>query len=193
MKSNHWKCLTILGTFLLPDLASAHILPAGIPHDLQNGFAHPFFGLDHLLAMFAIGLWASQQRGRAVWMIPATFIAAMILGGALGLTGALWPYVEIGIAFSVLVLGVFIARATRFNLSLSVGLIVFFALCHGYAHGHEMPGSTRALSFSFGFISATLLLHGLGWASGIYFQKQPRALRFAGGAIALCSVYFFLN
>ncbi|MGI8965211.1 MAG: HupE/UreJ family protein, partial [Limisphaerales bacterium] len=86
MKSNHWKCLTVLGTFLLPGLASAHILPAGIPHDLQNGFIHPFSGLDHFLAMFAIGLWASQQRGHAIWLTPFTFVAAMIFGGALGLT-----------------------------------------------------------------------------------------------------------
>ena len=182
--------LALAGVVLLPGLASAHILP-GTSHGWQNGFAHPFSGLDHLLAMFAVGLWAAQHRGRAVWLIPLTFVSVMALGGGLGLTGAYLPGVELGIALSVLVLGGLIATATLLKPSWSVWLVGLFALCHGYAHGHEMPASVGAIPFSLGFILATLLLHGMGIAAGFSFQKQPLAIRFAGATIALCSVCLF--
>ena len=100
--------LALRGVLLLPGLASAHIVPE-TTHGFREGLAHPFTGLDHLLAMFAVGLWAAQHRGRAVWMIPLTFVGVMGLGGALGLAGAAMPggqlAVEIGIAMSVLVFG----------------------------------------------------------------------------------------
>jgi urease accessory protein len=184
--------LALAGVFLLPGLASAHILP-GTSHGWHDGFAHPFSGLDHLLAMFAVGLWAAQHRGRAVWQIPLTFVGVMALGGLLGLTGAYLPGVELGIALSVLVLGGLIAAAPRLQVRWSVCLVGLFALCHGYAHGREMPASVGAIPFSAGFIAATLLLHGMGIAAGLYFQKQPRAIRLAGAAIALSSVCFFAN
>jgi urease accessory protein len=177
---------------LLPELASAHILP-GTAHGLNDGFVHPLTGLDHLLAMFAVGLWAAQHRGRAIWMIPLAFVSVMAFGGILGVTGAYVPGVELGIAISVLALGGLIATATRFTPSLSMMLVGFFALFHGYAHGHEMPQSAGAISFSIGFILATLLLHMMGIAAGIYFQKKPRAIRLAGAAIALCSICFFVG
>ncbi len=186
--------LALAGVLLLPGLASAHIVP-GTTHGFREGLAHPFTGLDHLLAMFAVGLWAAQHRGRAVWMIPLTFVGVMGLGGALGLAGAAMPggqlAVEIGIAMSVLVLGALIAGAAQFKLSWSMGLVALFALFHGYAHGHEMPAAMSAFSFSLGFMGATLLLHGLGLATGFYLQKETRALRTAGAGIALCSLCFF--
>jgi urease accessory protein len=191
-KSSAILSLALAGVFLLPGLASAHILP-GTSHGWHNGFAHPFNGLDHLLAMFAVGLWAAQYRGRAVWLIPLTFVSVMALGGVLGLTGASLPGVELGIALSVLVLGGLIATATRLQVSWGMCLVGLFALCHGFAHGHEMPASAGAIPFSAGFVAATLLLHGMGIAAGLYFQKQPRAIRLAGATIALCSVCFFAN
>jgi urease accessory protein len=193
MKRNYSILLLALaGMVLMPGLASAHIIP-GTNHSLYDGFAHPFSGLDHLLAMFAVGLWASQCRGRAVWMIPLTFVSVMALGGILGLTGAHLPGIELGIALSVLVLGALIATATRLKLGWGMSVAGIFAFFHGYAHGLEMPAAVGAIPFSAGFILATLLLHGMGIAAGFYFAKQERGIRFAGAAIALCSVCFFLN
>ena len=157
------------------------------------GFMHPFTGMDHLLAMFAVGLWAAQYRGRAVWMIPLTFVSVMVLGGIMGVSGAYVPGAELGIAASLLALGALIATMTRFRPSLGMLVVGFFALFHGYAHGHEMPAAVSAISFSVGFVLATLLLHGLGIAAGICLQKQRRVIAFAGSAIALCSIFFFLN
>ncbi len=183
--------LALAGVLLMPGLASAHIVP-GTAHGWREGFAHPFSGLDHLLAMFAVGLWAAQHRGRAVWMIPLTFVGVMGLGGLLGLTGATLPGgqlgVELGIALSVLVLGALLATATRLQPSWGMFLAGLFALFHGYAHGHEMPLSVGALSFSLGFMAATLLLHGMGVAAGFYLRNQQRAVRFIGATIALCAV-----
>jgi urease accessory protein len=193
MKKNLSTSLPALGLLLvLPGLASAHIL-LGTPHGMRDGFMHPFTGVDHLLAMFAVGLWAAQHRGRAVWMIPLTFVGVMILGGIMGVTGAYVPGAELGMAASLLALGALIATMTRFRPGLSMLVVGFFALFHGYAHGHEMPAAVSAVSFSFGFVLATLLLHGLGIAAGICLQQQRRVIAFAGSAIALCSVFFFLN
>lgn len=193
MKRHLSTSLLALGLLLiLPGLASAHIL-LGQPHGFHDGFVHPFTGLDHLLAMFAVGMWAAQHRGRAVWMIPLAFVSVMVLGGVLGVCGAYLPGAELGIAASLLALGGLIATATRFRPTLSMFVVGFFALFHGYAHGHEMPASASAVSFSTGFVMATLILHGLGMAAGLYLQKQPRVIAFAGSAIALCSIFFFLN
>lgn len=195
MKKNFSTSLLALATLLLlPAVASAHILP-GQPHGhgITAGFMHPLTGLDHLLAMFAVGLWAAQHRGRAVWMIPLTFVSVMVVGGLIGLSGATVPGAELGIAASLLALGGLIATATRFRPSLAMLIVGFFALFHGYAHGHEMPSEMSALSFSAGFVAATLLLHGAGIAAGFYLQKQRRVVAFAGSAIAVCSIFFFLN
>jgi urease accessory protein len=182
--------LALAGVLLLPGLASAHIIP-GTTHGLREGFVHPFTGMDHLLAMFAVGLWAAQHRGRAMWMIPLTFVGVMGLGGAIGLAGAAVPGVEIGIALSVLVLGALIASAAQFKLSWSVCLVGLFAFFHGYAHGHEMPSAMSAGTFSGGFMMATLLLHGLGIGAGLCLRKEERLVRMVGATIALCSVCLF--
>jgi urease accessory protein len=193
MKKHLSTSLLALGLlFILPNLASAHIL-FGTSHGMKDGFVHPFTGMDHLLAMFAVGLWAAQHRGRAVWMIPLTFVSVMVLGEIMGVSGAYVPGAEFGIAASLLALGALIATATRFKPSLSMLVVGFFALFHGYAHGHEMPAAVSAVSFSVGFALATLLLHGLGLAAGFALQKERRVITFAGSAIALCSIIFFLN
>jgi urease accessory protein len=193
MKRNLWKSLLALSVLVfLPNLASAHILP-GTSHGFSDGFLHPLTGWDHLLAMIAVGLWAAQHRGRAIWLIPLSFVGVMLLGGILGVTGVTMPGAELAIAISVLVLGGLVATVTRFTPSLSMALVGFFALFHGYAHGHEMPAAVGALPFSVGFVLATALLHGVGIAAGLYFQKQPRVLRWAGAAIAASSICFFLR
>lgn len=146
---------------------------------------HPLTGWDHLLAMFAVGLWAAQQRGRAVWQIPLAFVSVMVLGGMLGLAGVYMPGTELIIALSVLALGGLIATKTSFAPTLSMMVVGAFALFHGYAHGHEMPASASALSFSIGFVISTVTLHGLGIAAGLGLRNQPQAVRFAGATIAV--------
>jgi urease accessory protein len=150
------------------------------------GFAHPFTGLDHLLAMIAVGLWASQLGGRAVWLLPLTFPVVMAAGAALGFGGVALPGVEIGITASVLVLGAAVALAFRPTLAVSLPLIGLFALLHGYAHGVELPAATSALGYCAGFVAATLILHLAGLAAGFAAGRMPVrfAARTAGGAIA---------
>ena len=151
-----------------------------------EGMLHPFSGLDHVLAMVAVGLWASQLGGRALWLLPLTFPAVMAVGAALGLSGVTLPWVEIGIAGSVMVLGAVVALALRPSLAISIPLIGAFALLHGYTHGIELPASASALSYGAGFIAATLVLHAVGIATGLIAGRLP--VRFAasttGGAIA---------
>jgi urease accessory protein len=187
------KTLLALGLlFCLPNFASAHIV-FGSPHGFQAGFMHPMTGWDHLLAMVAVGLWAAQHRGKAVWLIPLSFVGVMLLGGILGVAGVYLPGAELAIAISVLALGGLVATMTRFTPSLSMAVVGLFALFHGYAHGHEMPAAASALPFSVGFILATALLHAAGLAAGIGLQKQPRVLRWTGAAIAVSSVCFFVG
>jgi urease accessory protein len=193
MKNNLSKSLLALGLLVfLPNLASAHILP-GTSHGFQDGFLHPLTGWDHLLAMVAVGLWAAQHRGRALWLIPLSFVSVMLLGGVLGVAGVTVPGAEWGIAISVLALGALVATKTQFTPSLSMMVVGLFALFHGYAHGHEMPAAASALPFSVGFVMATAILHGLGMAAGLAWQKQPLVLRWAGAAIAASSVCFFVR
>jgi urease accessory protein len=155
-----------------------------------EGLLHPFSGLDHVLAMVAVGLWASQLGGRALWLLPLTFPAVMALGAALGLSGVTLPWVEIGIAGSVMVLGAVVALALRPSLAISIPLIGAFALLHGYSHGVELPASASALSYGAGFIAATLMLHAVGIATGLIADRLPVRFtaRTAGGAIAVLGV-----
>jgi urease accessory protein len=155
-----------------------------------EGLLHPFSGLDHVLAMVAVGLWASQLGGRALWLLPLTFPAVMALGAALGLSGVTLPWVEVGIAGSVMVLGAVVALALRPALAVSIPLIGAFALLHGYSHGIELPASASALSYGAGFIAATLVLHAIGIATGLIAGRLPVrfAARTAGGAIAVLGV-----
>jgi urease accessory protein len=155
-----------------------------------EGLLHPFSGLDHVLAMVAVGLWASQLGGRALWLLPLTFPVVMAVGAALGLNGVTLPWVEVGIAGSVMVLGAVVALALRPALAVSIPLIGAFALLHGYSHGIELPASASALSYGAGFIAATLVLHAIGIATGLIAGRLPVrfAARAAGGAIAVLGV-----
>jgi urease accessory protein len=155
-----------------------------------EGMLHPFSGLDHVLAMVAVGLWASQLGGRALWLLPLTFPAVMAVGAGLGLSGVTLPWVEIGIAGSVMVLGAVVALALRPSLAISVPLIGAFALLHGYSHGIELPASASAVGYGVGFSVATLMLHAVGIATGLIAGRLPVrfAARTTGGAIAVLGV-----
>jgi len=130
------------------------------------GFAHPLGGLDHLLAMLAVGLWAAQAGGRALWAVPATFLAVMAAGGGLALAGVALPAVELGIAGSVLAFGLLVACAARLPLPAGMALTGAFALFHGFAHGAEMAAGASAVAYGAGFLAATALLHGVGLVAG---------------------------
>jgi hydrogenase/urease accessory protein HupE len=150
---------------LVPVETHAHTIGTAM-NGWHDGFNHPLHGWDHLLVMIAVGWWAAQQRGRAVWLIPLTFVAVMTAGGIVGATGVALPGVELAILLSVAVFAALVARKARLRLSVSVWLVGFFAFFHGFAHGAEMPGSAGIVMFGLGFILATLLLHALGLATG---------------------------
>ncbi len=155
------------------------------------GFVHPFSGLDHILAMVAVGLWAAQMGGRALWAVPLSFVVTMAVGGALGVAGVPLPGVELGIAGSVLVFGLLITVGARLPLAMGMALTALFALFHGYAHGAELVAGASALAYGAGFVVATAALHGLGLGAGVTARGQlpGRAIRIGGGAIAGAGAY----
>ena len=178
---------------LCPALAQAHVLP-GQSSGLASGLTHPITGLDHLLAMIAVGLWAAQRGERALWIAPLTFVSVMAIGGALGMAGMSVPFVQGGILASVLVLGVLIAAAVRLPMAASVAVLALFALFHGHAHGTEMAQSASSVIYGLGFVLSTAGLHGIGIALGLAARQngQGLAVRYAGGAIAVCGLVLCL-
>jgi len=164
------------------------------PAGLGDGLAHPFSGLDHVLAMVAVGLWASQLGRPAYWVLPLTFPIVMALGAALGFAGVALPWTEIGIGVSVLVLGLVIAFALRPSIAVSVALIALFAMVHGYAHGTELPASASALAYGIGFVVATLVLHAIGLGLGWFTNSAAGrlAMRGAGAAIAVAGLVLLI-
>lgn len=173
----------------IPAASLAHTGAAG--HGFASGFAHPLAGLDHLLAMAAVGLWATQIGGRSLWAIPAAFLAVMGLGAMLAAYGAHLPLLEIGIAGSVVVFGLLVALAARLPLAVGAGLTGLLAIFHGFAHGAEMVPNASLLTYGSGFLAATAMLHGLGMALGsLRFTGIGGILmRIAGGATASAGVF----
>lgn len=192
----HFSRLTlpVLALLLVPSLAQAHV-GAGGTHAFSHGALHPLGGLDHLCAMLAVGLWAAQMGGRALWAVPLTFVGVMTLGGVAGMSGWDLPLVEPGIVLSVLLLGVLIAAAVRLPLAASMILVGLFALFHGHAHGTEMPFDASGLAYATGFVLTTAFLHAAGIGAGIGLQKlaSPVGVRFAGATIALCAGWIWLG
>ncbi len=173
----------------LPSLASAH---TGVEHaaGFSTGFGHPFSGLDHLLVMVAVGLWASQQGGRARILLPLVFVTVMAAGAVGGSSGLALPLVEHGILASVFVLGLLVALAARLPLGGAVALTAVFALFHGHAHGAEAPLSGSMTAYGIGFVTATALLHlaGLLGAGLAHRPAQLLAVRAAGGLTAIAGL-----
>ncbi|MBF0678900.1 MAG: HupE/UreJ family protein [Devosia sp.] len=165
--------------------AFAHLDPA--EHgSFAAGFSHPLFGLDHILAMVAVGLWAAQQGGKAIWQVPAAFVGTMALGFGLAIFGAPLPFVEPVILASVVFVGVAIALALPLPTAAVAALVGFFAFFHGHAHGGEL-GEAGAWQFAIGFIVATAALHAAGIAAGLGLARISGKLitRAAGAATAL--------
>lgn len=138
------------------------------------GLSHPFNGLDHMLAMVGVGLWAAQLGGRNLWLVPSAFVGTMVLGAALALYGIALPQVELGIAGSVLVIGLLIGLGTRAPTGLAAAIVALLALFHGYAHGSELPAAASAAGYAIGFVVATSLLHLAGLALGFAIQTWAK-------------------
>lgn len=179
-----------LALVLAPALAQAH--PGHGAHGLLSGLEHPMFGMDHLLAMVAVGLWAAQLGGRATWLVPTVFVGVMSLGGALGMSGLVLPGMEQGILASVLILGVLIAASVRLPAIVGAAIVALFAFCHGQAHGAEMPANANGLTYALGFTLSTAALHGVGIGFGLSV-RQGAVLRLSGAAIAACAVLLALG
>lgn len=176
----------------LPDGASAHIVK-GEAIGFVSGFEHPISGLDHIIAMVAVGLWGAQLGQPAIWLLPVTFPLVMAFGGFLGLIGVPLPGSEIAIAMSGVALGTAVLTEARPPLWIAAVLVGLFGLFHGYAHGHELPPGQNALLYSIGFILATGLLHLTGITIGLihrwhWGQLTLRAL----GALVFCGGLYFL-
>lgn len=169
--------------------AFAHPSPVG-HGSLASGFTHPLFGLDHVLAMVAVGLWAASIGGHARWIVPATFVATMLVGFALALTGLPLPGVEPMILASVVALGVLVAAGVTVAPGVAAAVVAVFALFHGHAHGSELGGA-GAVPFAVGFALATAALHAAGIALFALVGPGGRLglgrapLRLLGGATAL--------
>jgi urease accessory protein len=157
-----------------------------------TGFLHPISGLDHVVAMIAVGLWGAQLGTPAIWLLPVAFPIVMAFGGMLGLMGVPLPGTEIGIAASAIMLGALVMLEIRPPLAAAAVVVSFFAIFHGHAHGSELPAGQSALLFSIGFVIATGFLHGVGISIGL-IHKWPwgqRALRVAGGGVAAAGLFF---
>ncbi|MDR6676511.1 HupE/UreJ family protein [Pseudomonas oryzihabitans] len=172
---------------LLPALAFAH--PGHDESGVLAGVAHPLSGLDHLLAMFAVGLWAAQQTGRARWLLPLTFVGSLVLGGLLGFAGFAVTYLETGIAASVLALGLLVAAAVRPPEVLALVITGLFGLAHGIAHGLELPEMSSPAAYALGFTAATSGLHAAGFSLARWLPASAGTrvlgLASAGAGIAL--------
>jgi urease accessory protein len=178
LKLRRWIVPASLALFA--GTASAHTGDHAVT-GFASGLAHPFLGLDHLFAMIAVGLWAAQQGGRAVWAVPAAFVAAMGLGGVFAWSGGVLPQVETAIALSVLVLGLLIATRRHWAAPVGMAVAAGFALFHGYAHGLEMPQAASPALYALGFVLATVFLHGIGISGSL---AGRRAVQIAGAGIA---------
>jgi urease accessory protein len=175
-------------------LAYVTILPVAQAHTfgsqgagLMAGLTHPFVGLDHLLAMIAVGIWAGQLGGRAVWLIPLTFVSVMAAAASLASFGLLLPLIEPAIACSVLVLGLLIAGSVRLPTSLGALLVGLFAVFHGYAHGLELPQAASPILYGAGFVLATALLHGRGIGFARKSLQHKMLQRIAGYSLIAAS------
>ena len=188
------RYITLAAT-LIAMTASAAQAHTGHPVDSAGaGALHPLTGLDHLLAMLGVGIWAAHigatGERRATWLVPASFVVVMALGAVVGLSGMRLPLVEAGIVGSVVLIGLLIASTSKLPLWAPIGIVALFAFCHGFAHGAEMPASSSALAYGVGFLAATIGLHVAGIAVGLLARRLSGQIgvRIVGGALALAGI-----
>ena len=171
MKLNLTLLFSSILVFSLP--AYSHTFTGMV--GFYDGLSHPVLGIDHFLAMVSVGVVSAQIGGRAIWTIPATFVLMMIVGGIIGmlvevfffnLEEPVFVVVEYGIVFSVILLGLAIAIEKKISTNIIMIFICFFGLCHGLAHGMEMPWAVNPILFALGFASGTATLHLFGVGIG---------------------------
>ncbi len=180
-------CALLLST----QLAQAHI-QKGEAAGFLSGVRHPISGLDHVLAMIAVGLWGAQLGAPAIWVLPVAFPMVMAFGGMLGLMGVPLRGIEYGIAASAILLGAAVLFELRPPLAVAALLVGVFAIFHGYAHGTELPPGQSGLLYSMGFVIATGCLHAVGIGIGTVHRWQwgQKFVRAAGGVVAIAGVFF---
>lgn len=189
-KQGIFSILAILIVFL-PGSALAHV-DAGQAAGFITGLQHPWSGLDHVLAMVAVGIWGAQLGNPALWILPVTFPIVMSMGAMMGLLNIPVPGIEIGIALSAVLLGLMVIAQARPKLIIAAVLVGFFAIFHGHAHGTELPAGQNGLLYSMGFVIATGCLHGAGIALGVIHKWYAGrlVLRGTGVFIALMGIVF---
>ncbi len=177
--------LSILGVVLFfPSMSYAH---EGAGGGFTAGLTHPVLGFDHLLAMLSVGILSAQMGGQAIWRVPLTFVLVMLGGGILGINGIPLFSVELGIALSVLALGIAIALETKLSSLLAMVFVGFFAIFHGHAHGTEMPFLSKPLFYACGFVLGTAGIHIAGVLIGLIAERIKEGgqlLRYVGAGIA---------
>lgn len=180
-----------LAAALWPALALAHV-GQGRAEGFLAGLSHPVSGLDHVLAMIAVGLWGAQLGAPAIWLLPVTFPMVMAFGGMLGLAGMPLPGVEAAIALSGILLGLAVLAEWKPPLPLAAVIVGFFAVFHGHAHGAELPAGASGLTYSIGFVAATGTLHAVGIGIGVIHRWGwgRVALRLAGAGVAAGGAFF---
>jgi urease accessory protein len=191
---NQSTIVLLLLASLTFDNAFAHTGEGGA-NGFLAGVMHPISGFDHLLAMVSIGIWGATLGRPLVWVLPVAFPMMMVVGGILGIAGIPLPYIEPGIAGSVVVLGLAIAAAWRAPLAIAIAIVAVFGVFHGYAHGAELPSSASPAEFVAGFVICTGTLHIAGIGLGFFnkFGLGRKALRAAGAAIAASGVWIFFG
>ena len=165
---------------------------AGAVHGYGAGFLHPLTGLDHQLTMVAVGLWGAQRGGKFLWALPAAFVSVMAVGAGIGMAGVPLPLIEEGILLSVVGLGTAVGLNTRLPMWMSLAGVALFAICHGYAHGAEMPEGARGFQYLTGFATATVLLQTIGVGAGLALARL-KAVRWLGWGIASAGVALALG
>ena len=194
-RTDAWRILFVPGALVLMGTpAFAHTTP-GQAHGFATGFLHPLSGLDHVLAMVAVGIWGAQLKQPAIWVLPVAFPLVMSFGGLLGIRGVPIPGVEIGVAASAVALGIVIALELRPPLWVTAAVVSVFAIFHGHAHGTELPKAAAPLTFALGFVLATGLLHMCGVLIGLVdlWPAGGKVLRIAGGFISVIGVFLLFG
>jgi urease accessory protein len=187
-----FRLLMVFAALMASSAAQAHT-GIGDTNGFVHGFSHPIGGIDHILAMVAVGLFAAQLGGRALLSVPLSFVSMMIVGATFGMAGIELPFAEIGIGLSVVALGIAVAVGLDIPIAAAIAIVGFFAIFHGHAHGLEMPGAASGLEYGLGFVLATASLHLAGIGCGLLIGDSGRLfgrriLQAGGSAMALAGV-----
>ncbi|MCL8487135.1 MULTISPECIES: HupE/UreJ family protein [Bradyrhizobium] len=190
----HSACGVVLLSVLTASPGFAHE-QTGVGGGLAAGLLHPLTGLDHLVAMVAVGIWGAQLGGAAIWVLPIVFPLVMALGAVVGILKIGLPVPELVIALSALVLGLAVALRVRAPFVLAAAVVAVFAIFHGHAHGAELPSAANPLAYGCGFVVATGLLHAFGITIGALarWPGGERVIQGVGAAIAALGGYFLVT